>query len=40
MQHKQLQTAADTSELTNKSPNIPTTQKVTIDSTKYPVPNQ
>ena len=40
MQHKQLQPVADTSVSTNKSPNIPSTQKVTIDSTKYPVPNQ
>ena len=36
----QLQPVADTSVSTNKSPNIPSTQKVTIDSTKYPVPNQ
>ena len=34
MQCKQLQPVADTSVSTNKSPNIPTTQKVTIDSTK------
>ena len=40
MWHKQLQLVADTLVSTNKSPNIPTTQKVTIDSTKYPVPNQ
>ena len=40
MQHKQVQSVADTSVSTNKSPNIPSTQKVTIDSTKYPVPNQ
>ena len=40
MWHKQLQPVADTSALTNKSPNIPNTQNVTIDSTKYPVPNQ
>ena len=40
MQHKQMQPAADTSVSTNKSPNIPTTQKVTTDSSKYPVPNQ
>ena len=32
MQHKQLQPVADTSVSTNKSPNIPTTQKVTIDN--------
>ena len=40
MWHKQLQPVAKISVSTNKSPNIPTTQKVTIDSTKYPVPNQ
>ena len=40
MWHKQLQPVADTSVLTNKSPNLPSDQKVTIDSTKYPVPNQ
>ena len=40
MQHKQLQPVAVISVSTNKSPNIPTTQKVTIDSTKYPVPNK
>ena len=40
MQHKQLQPVADTSVSTNKSPNIPSTQKVTKDSTKYPVLNQ
>ena len=40
MQCKQLQPVADTSVSTNKSPNIPTTQRVTIDSSKYPVPNQ
>ena len=40
MQHKHLQPVADTLVSTNKSPNIPTDQKVTIDSTKYPVPNQ
>ena len=40
MQHKQLQPVADTSVSTNKSPNIPSTQKITIDSTKNPVPNQ
>ena len=38
MQHKQP--VANISVSTDKSPNIPTTQKVTIDSTKYPVPNQ
>ena len=40
MWHKQLQPVADILVSTNKSPNIPTNQKVTIDSTKYPVPNQ
>ena len=40
MQCKQPQPVADTSVSTNKSPNIPNTQKITIDSTKYPVPNQ
>ena len=40
MQHKQPQPVADTSVSTNKSPNIPTTQEVTIDSTKYPEPKQ
>ena len=40
MWHKHLQPVADTLVPTNKSPNIPTDQKVTIDSTKYPVPNQ
>ena len=40
MWHKQLQPVADTSVSTNKSPNIPSTQKVTKDSTKYLVPNQ
>ena len=40
MQHKQLQPVADVPVSTNKSPNIPSTQKVTIDSTKYPVPKQ
>ena len=39
MQHKQLQPVADTLVSANKSPNIPSTQKVTIDSTKYPVPS-
>ena len=37
---KQLQHVADTSVSTDKSPNISTTQKITIDSTKYPVLNQ
>ena len=40
MQCKQMQPVADTSISINKSPNIPTTQEVTIDSTKYPEPNQ
>ena len=40
MQHKELQPVADTSVSTNKSSNILTTQKVTINSIKYPVPNQ
>ena len=40
MQHKQLQTVVDTLVSTNKSPNILTTQNVSIGSTKYPVPNQ
>ena len=40
MQHKQLQPVADTLVSTNKSLNIPTTQEVTIDSTKYPEPKQ
>ena len=40
MLHKQLQPVADTSVSTNKSLNIPTTQEVTIDSTKYPEPKQ
>ena len=40
MWHKQLQPVADTSVSTNKSPNIPTTQEVTIDSAKYPEPKQ
>ena len=37
---KQPQPVANISVSTNKSPNILTTQKVTIDSAKYPVPNQ
>ena len=40
MQHKHMPPVADTLVSTNKSPNIPTNQQVTIDSTKYPVPNQ
>ena len=35
MQCKQLQPVDDTSVSTNKSPNIPSTQKFTIDSTQY-----
>ena len=37
---KQLQPVADTLVSTSKSPKIPNNEKVTIDSTKYPVPNQ
>ena len=40
MQCKQLQLVADTLVSTNTSPNIPTTQEVTIDSAKYPEPKQ
>ena len=40
MQCKQLQPVADTYVSTNKFPNIPTTQEVTIDSAKYPEPKQ
>ena len=40
MRHKQLQPVANISVSTNKSPNIPATQNVTIDNTKYPVLNQ
>ena len=40
MWHKQPQPVDDTSVSTNKSPNIPTTQEVTIDSAKYPEPKQ
>ena len=40
MQCKQLQPVTDTSVSTNKSPIIPTTQEVTIDSEKYPEPKQ
>ena len=40
MQCKQQQPVADTSVSTNKSPNIPTTQEVTINSAKYPEPKQ
>ena len=37
---KHPQPVADTSVSTNKFPNIPTNQKVTIDNTKFPVSNQ
>ena len=40
MWHKQLQPVADTLVSTNKSPNIPSDQKVTVNSAKYPIPNQ
>ena len=40
MQCKHPQPVADTLVSANKSPKIPTNQKVTIDSTKFPVPNQ
>ena len=40
IQHTQPQPVADTLVSTNKSSNIPTTQKVAISSTEYPVPNQ
>ena len=40
MQCKQPQPVADTLVSTSKSLNIPTTQEVTIDSTKYPEPKQ
>ena len=40
MQHKHPQPVADTLVSANKSPKILTDQKVTIDSTKFPVPNQ
>ena len=40
MQNKHPQPVADTLVSANKSPKIPTDQKVTIDSTKFPVPNQ
>ena len=40
MQCKHLQPVAGTLISTNKSPSIPTDQTVTIDSTKFPVPNQ
>ena len=40
MRHRHPQPVADTLVSTNKSPKIPTDQKVTIDSTKFPVLNQ
>ena len=40
MQPKHPQPVADTLVSANKLPKIPTDQKVTIDSTKFPVPNQ
>ena len=40
MHHKHPQPVADTLVSANKSPNMPTDQNVTIDSTKFPVPNQ
>ena len=40
MQHKYPQPVADALVSANKSPKIPANQKVTIDSTKFPVPNQ
>ena len=40
MQHIHPQPVADTLVSANKLPKIPTDQKVTIDSTKFPVPNQ
>ena len=40
MQHKHPQPVADALVSANKSPKIPANQKVTIDSTKFPVPNQ
>ena len=40
MQHKHPQPVADTLVSANKSPKIPPNQTVTIDSTKFPVPNQ
>ena len=39
MQCKHPQPVADTLVSANKSPKIPADQKVTIDSTKFPVPN-
>ena len=40
IQHKHPQPVADTLVSANKSSKIPTNQKVTIDTTKFPVPNQ
>ena len=40
MQFKHPQPVADTLVSANKSPKIPASQKVTIGSTKFPVPNQ
>ena len=40
MQHKHPQPVADALVSANKSPKIPANQKVTIYSTKFPVPNQ
>ena len=40
MQCKHPQPVADTLVSANKSPKIPADQKVTIDSTKFPVTNQ
>ena len=40
MWHKQPQPVINISVSTNKSPNLLTTQNITIDSTKYPVLNQ
>ena len=37
---KHPQPVADALVSANKSPKIPANQKVTIDSTKFPVPNQ
>ena len=40
MQCKHPQPVADTLVSADKCPQIPANQKVTIDSTKFPVPNQ
>ena len=40
MQCKHPQPVTDTLVSANKSPKIPVNQKVTIDSTKFPIPNQ